>query len=862
MKFVFKTTLAVALLALLTPFLLSGKVVLGQDSRPNIVFFLADDMGLGDTSAYQDLTGNANQYQLDTPNLEALAARGTRFTDAHSGAAVCSPTRVGLLTGSHSFRSLLKSGVATGNDIDGSVLGGDRRTFATMLQNRGYGTYGVGKWHIGMQVDHAAHEVYEGPVQAGFDRFTGTPNNFPGNGPQGNAPDGHGMVVDNKLMTFKSNGSGDPIYTELVEFGSADAVAWDPYDVGNTGGNRKITESIQETNLTAAGDYLTDHVTSADTKDKPFLLYYASHANHTPFVGPDTLAGVTVDGSTKDGGYLDVPTVGTGQDTLPDPNDPNYGDVGIDNHWDPYLETDANGNVTQHGPGERFKRVEENDIALGKLVEHLENTPDPRNPGKMLIDTTMIVFTSDNGSDIKSEPSVGALPQSSDGVITDIAGKKATVDEGGTRVPFIVAWAGEVAQGGTSSALVGLNDIYATLADVAGHELAADEAVDSSNVIDAIKGGATDDTLIYKTKHRLILRKGDMKLIASDNGLNGSANDSKYDGNLDFENLEAFRLYDLSSDLGETNRLDNDPAYATVMGEMLAELQGYVTSGYQRSGAVAAVDNGQNFVGSTGGQTSILDANNYSWSGATNNDPSQFEPGVLSIDNPSFVYRDGVAPGRVDAAWIVQGGGDVTFTGSSAGIINGSTYELRDGSLTATTAFQVGNQSTLTITGGIANLGGQTLRINGDGALVEMVRGDINADQLRFAADDTAFRFLDGVGGTLRLEGNNPFSFASGIEDAFIDFEVGTGGEIVSKSLLADYESMWDEGLLRVGGLASNQYDEGFFESFFSFTGADSNGFTTFTTRSLVVAVPEPSSVVLLGLTSLVIAGRRRRRNC
>ena len=59
---------------------------------PNIVIFYADDMGLGDSSAYQDLTANADEHQLCTPNMERLAALGIRCTDAHTAAAVCSPS--------------------------------------------------------------------------------------------------------------------------------------------------------------------------------------------------------------------------------------------------------------------------------------------------------------------------------------------------------------------------------------------------------------------------------------------------------------------------------------------------------------------------------------------------------------------------------------------------------------------------------------------------------------------------------------------------------------------------------------------------------------------------------------------------
>jgi arylsulfatase A-like enzyme len=58
-------------------------------SNPNIILFMADDMGMGDTSAYQDFTGNADNVQLYTPHMERLARMGVRFTDAHTSATRC-----------------------------------------------------------------------------------------------------------------------------------------------------------------------------------------------------------------------------------------------------------------------------------------------------------------------------------------------------------------------------------------------------------------------------------------------------------------------------------------------------------------------------------------------------------------------------------------------------------------------------------------------------------------------------------------------------------------------------------------------------------------------------------------------------
>ena len=81
-------------------------------TRPNLVVILADDMGLGDVSAYNPAPGSipADRTQAETPNIDALAANGIRFTNAHTPSAVCTPTRHGLLTGRHPNRAARHGG--------------------------------------------------------------------------------------------------------------------------------------------------------------------------------------------------------------------------------------------------------------------------------------------------------------------------------------------------------------------------------------------------------------------------------------------------------------------------------------------------------------------------------------------------------------------------------------------------------------------------------------------------------------------------------------------------------------------------------------------------------------------------------
>ena len=109
---------------------------------PNIVFILADDMGYGDVHALNP------RSKIPTPHLDRLSTEGMTFTDAHTPSAVCTPTRYGLLTGRYAWRTRLRSGVLNG--YSEPLIEEDRPTVASFLQQRGYHTGMVGKWHLGL----------------------------------------------------------------------------------------------------------------------------------------------------------------------------------------------------------------------------------------------------------------------------------------------------------------------------------------------------------------------------------------------------------------------------------------------------------------------------------------------------------------------------------------------------------------------------------------------------------------------------------------------------------------------------------------------------------------------------------------
>ena len=127
--------------ACLIAFELSLSANAADEARhPNILLILADDQGYGDVSHGGGLAA--------TPNIDRLAAEGMRFTDAHTTSSVCTPTRYGLLTGRYNWRSPLKKSVLFG--LDAPLIPESRTTVAGFLQERGYHTGVVGKWHLGL----------------------------------------------------------------------------------------------------------------------------------------------------------------------------------------------------------------------------------------------------------------------------------------------------------------------------------------------------------------------------------------------------------------------------------------------------------------------------------------------------------------------------------------------------------------------------------------------------------------------------------------------------------------------------------------------------------------------------------------
>ena len=251
-----------------------------RTTAPNIVFLMADDMGYGDLGVYNPAS------KIPTPNMDRLASAGIRFSDAHSSAARCTPSRYGILTGRYASRT----GRLGNLGLADPLIEPGRMTIASMLQARGYRTAAIGKWHLGLNlraenngrfvraargevpanVDWSA-PVEGGPLDYGFDYYFGNPG----------VARIHAFVENRHFdQVPRLNAAG----TQLI------APGWSH-------------NNAETTQLNKALAFITQHhaMNQNQSEDDPFFLYLASSAPHLPYNPPGQMNGVPVRGVSDAG---------------------------------------------------------------------------------------------------------------------------------------------------------------------------------------------------------------------------------------------------------------------------------------------------------------------------------------------------------------------------------------------------------------------------------------------------------------------------------------------------------------------------------------------------------------------------------
>jgi arylsulfatase A len=243
----------------------------GTSQLPNIVYVLADDLGWGDLRCYN------SRSAIPTPNADALASQGMRFTDMHSGSAVCTPTRYGIMTGRYCWRTSLTKGVLWG--YSPNLIEKGRLTVPALLKKSGYYTAGVGKWHLGLGSRDKAD--YSKPLRPcpndhGFDYYFGIPAS---------------LDMDPYLYFENDHAVEHPI-AHTPGQNTPRGVFWRE---GPISPGFKIPEV-----LPTLTDKAVSIIRDRAAKPEPFFLYFALTAPHTPWVPK---AGYT--GKSKAGLYGD-----------------------------------------------------------------------------------------------------------------------------------------------------------------------------------------------------------------------------------------------------------------------------------------------------------------------------------------------------------------------------------------------------------------------------------------------------------------------------------------------------------------------------------------------------------------------------
>jgi len=506
------------------------------DHPPNIVLMMADDMGMGDTSAYQDFTGNTDADQVATPNMQRLARMGVRFTDAHTPSSRCSTTRYSLLTGRYAWRSRLKHFVLFGVQGD-PLIEADRPTLGTLLQDHGYRTGLFGKWHVGLRYRQSdgrpaaawddadlMQPMADTPLDHGFEVCRFTSRSHASSGVAGDSQKGANSAT-------QSSGPGHIDGRTII------SAVGPGKQLHSAGAKAYILKDLGSRHSDNAVEFLESHLSGGADANRPFFLYYPSNSNHAPYTPDQQVGGVPVAGHSH--------------------------------------------SVSGRGLDARSDFIYENDVALGRLIDFLQTHDDPRRPGHKLLENTIVIFTSDNGAEIVAPTATGPFRS-----------HKGSCYEGGHRVPFIVAWqAGAVGDGDpntpgqTNSSLIGLHDMFATFAEILGRELpdlrtGQKGAEDSRSVLAAWRGGSLEPHPMFYHDHKEARQDPAACALRLDHPrVNGQIVNGQWKIIFDASLLRAgvaqpLELFDLAVDPQETNNRLQEPTLQPLV-QYLTDIAGY-----------------------------------------------------------------------------------------------------------------------------------------------------------------------------------------------------------------------------------------------------------------------------------------------
>lgn len=456
-------------------------------AKPNIIIFYVDDLGFGDLGCY-------GAKGVETPHIDRLADTGVRFTDAHSPAATCTPSRYSLLTGKYAFRN--NASILPGDAP--LLIATDKMTLPKMLQEVGYNTGVVGKWHLGLG-DGTINwngKVSPGPKEIGFDYSfllpaTGdrVPCVYMENQEVVNLDTSDSIFVSYKerVGDMPTGLSNPELLSMPADMQHSGTIVNHVSRIGFMSGGQKalwVDEDFPTMLTQKAMDFM-----SMSSDDEPFFLYYSFHDIHVPRI----------------------------------------------------IHPDFQGKSTMGPRGDAIVQV---DHCVGEVVDFLKS--------KGQLENTLIIFSSDNGpvlNDGYEDMAVEKLGEHNPSGV--FRGGKYSVLEGGTRVPMIVSWKGHV-ESAVSDALMSHVDLLASIADLTGYELTEEEAADSKNYLDALLGESNsareymlEEAFTFGLRYKnwkYIKPKKESKWIESDKHIESGHSLTP-------------QLYDLSTDASESENI-------------------------------------------------------------------------------------------------------------------------------------------------------------------------------------------------------------------------------------------------------------------------------------------------------------------
>jgi len=481
--------------------------------RPNIIVILADDLGYGDVSSY-----GAEHFR--TPHIDRLAAEGVRFTSGYCSASTCTPTRYSLLTGTYAFRHR-GTGIAPPNSP--LIIPASGVTLADLLQQAGYATAVIGKWHLGLGQPGKGPDwngqLKPGPQELGFDYnfLLPTTNDRV---PQVYVENHRVLNLDPQDPLWVGNDKPSEEHPTGISHRHTLKMDWSHGHNGTihngisrigfyTGGHaaRFRDEDLADKWVEKSVEWIEAH------QDRPFFLFFSSHDIHVPRMPHERFQGSTP-------------------------------------------------------LGYRADSIVQFDWCVGELMKTLDRLD--------LAEKTLVVLCSDNGPVMDDGYQDDALEKlAGHRAGGPFSGGKYSVYEGGTRTPFITRWKGRI-EPRVSDEVVCTIDLAASFASLTGIELAEETCLDSFNVLDALLG--VPDA---KGREHLIqqdngqggnygFRVGDWKLQRHDSQ---RTRNLVVEGQLQNSPVPQFQLFRLSNDPGEQKDvLEQYPEIGDRMKSRLAEL--------------------------------------------------------------------------------------------------------------------------------------------------------------------------------------------------------------------------------------------------------------------------------------------------